>query len=1280
MLEIKEHIQHCLRKDQFRFRRRLAQIQKIDDENIRQSKLDLLQQQISASAELFTKRQSLVPAITYPDLPIMAKKQEIIDALLYHQIIIIAGETGSGKTTQLPKFCLEAGLGVSGFIGHTQPRRLAARSVASRIASELNSDVGHLVGYQVRFSDKTSPSTLIKLMTDGILLSQTQNDKWLNDYDCIIIDEAHERSLNIDFLLGFLKNLCQMRPDLKLIVTSATIDVERFSCFFNEAPLIKVEGRTFPVEVRYLANNGVSENEDPVQAVQDAVACAFQDGPGDILIFQTGEKEIREVSEALRAQDLPNTVVLPLFSRQSIGEQQKIFQSMHKRKIIIATNVAETSITVPNIRFVIDGGLHRISRYNYRNKLQRLPIEPISQASAEQRKGRCGRVGPGICYRLYSEEDLLTRDLYTEPEILRTNLAGVILKMLSLGWKSIPHFPFLDAPDSRYIKDGYALLERLGAVTSDSEITKIGQQLAMIPIEPKLGRIIIGANHFGALSEILIIVSALSIIDPREYPAECKEKANLSHAQFAHPTSDFLTYLKLWEFINEHKQKLSNQKFRKLCRENFLSYLRICEWLDVYSQLQDIVKELHFKPNQVAADTSQIHKSLLTGFIDGIGLKEQKTEYLGARGVKFFLHPGSTLFKKPPSWIVAGEIVHTSKTYARTNGEVELKWIEEVAKPFLKRQYVEPHFDVKEQRVVAFERATLFGLEIISRRKVSYEKITPLEARKIFILQGLIEQQLNTRCAFYAKNNRTIQELRSLEDRTRRQVVMVDEGLIAAFYETHLPLDVMSTASLDAWAKQHDDNQLVFKEEDIGIDKSRAAWWEKKFPLQLIYDDKPYQLVYKFDLTAEDDGVTLQIPIESLALLQENDFSWLVEGLVTEKIAVYFKSLPKRLRVLLNPLPETIGHAKANVNRQLSFDNALRLYLEQKLGMTLASTLWDSVFLPNYLKMHFKVLGPQKELLADGDKLATLYEQLREKFSGNMTQNDSLERKNILSWDFESLEERHVILRNRLELIYYPALVDAGNSVSIVLFDTPSSAHYHHYLGVARVYALSLKEASSFIRKQIQANKKHFQVQNSPLGEYAVVTEELLLSAIVNTFPDLQVRTKAAFSAQLELHRNDLVGKANTLIAAAKEWIPLNQQIENVLYRLADKPSKEMQVVLTDTQNQLKNLFEQHFLTRVPLVTLLRYTTYLNAILIRLEKLPRLLDRDKDAMVSLHKVQKAYESKLASKKDSNIHWDDPLMLFRFKIEELRISLFAEKLRTQEPVSEVRLLKLLEKLG
>lgn len=1277
MIEIAKRIQHCLRKDQFLFRRKLTHIQKIQDEALRSEKLIQLEKRISASCELFAKRQLLVPTIHYPDLPIMAKKQEIIDALKLHQVIIVAGETGSGKTTQLPKFCLEAGLGVSGFIGHTQPRRLAARQVATRIANELQSEVGNLVGYQVRFSDKTSPSSLIKLMTDGILLTQTQNDKWLNEYDCIIIDEAHERSLNIDFLMGFLKTLLQRRRDLKVIVTSATIDVERFSAFFN-APLITVEGRSFPVEVKYLAHNKLSEYDDPVQSVVDAVKLAYQDGPGDILIFQSGEKEIREVSEALNAENLVNTMVLPLFARQSVGEQQKIFQSMHKRKIIIATNVAETSITVPNIRFVIDGGLHRISRYNYRNKLQRLPIEPISQASAEQRKGRCGRVGPGICYRLYSEEDFLTRDRYTEPEILRTNLAGVILKMLSLGWKAIDEFPFLDAPDSRYIKDGYALLERLGAV-ADGNITPIGRQLALIPIEPKLGRIIIGAHQYGALSEILIIVSALSIIDPREYPADFKEKANLSHAQFAHPASDFLSYLNLWNYVNEQKQKLSNQKFRKLCRENFLSYLRICEWQDVHAQLLDIVNELQFKPNQVAAENSLIHKALLTGLLDTIGQKEQKTEYQGARGVKFFLHPGSSLFKKPPSWIVACEIVHTSKTYARGNAEVELKWIEEVGKSLLKRQYVEPHFDLKEQRIVAFERATLFGLEIISRRKVSYEKISPIEARRLFILQGLVEQQLNTRCHFYTKNCQTIANLKALEDRTRRQVILVDENVVYEFYEKNLPPNITSVNALEQWAKHHDDSILLIQEADFGFTKE-SAMWEQLFPPELVVDEKSYQLQYKFDLAAEDDGVTLLVPIESLAKLQAHNFSWLIEGLIAEKIAFYLKSLPKRLRVMLAPLPETVAKAAHELDRNQPLDLALRHFVEDKLGIKLDAAIWENVFLPAHLSMHFVIIGSQKEILASGDHLSSLYEKLHEKFSSKMTEQNPLEKTNIIQWDFGNLPERHVQQKNSLQLIYYPALLDAGTSVSIKLYDNPDVARFCHSIGLARLYLLTCKDAATFIKRQIQSQKKSFAIANSPLGEYAVFIDELLLGASLHTFSDNTIRTLEGFTKQLNANRNDLVTKANTLINAAKEWITLHQQIESVMYRLADKPSKEMSVVINDVNDQLKDLFMQHFIQRVPWVTLLRYTIYLKGILIRLEKLPRLLPRDKEAMAILNKIQKAYESKLASKKQTFLHWDDPLLLFRFKLEEFRISLFAEKLGTQEVVSEVRLLKLLEKLG
>lgn len=1279
MLQIEAQLQHCLRKDRYLLQKQWLNLEKITDLVLREEKLLRWQEKLAISQEMFAKRQALVPSMTYPDLPIMAKKQEIIAALANHQVVIVAGETGSGKTTQLPKLCLEAGLGVSGYIGHTQPRRLAARAVASRIASELQSEVGHLVGFQVRFSDKTSPTSLIKLMTDGILLSQTQQDKWLQQYDCIIIDEAHERSLNIDFLLGYLKNLLQKRPDLKLIVTSATIDVERFATFFNHAPLICVEGRSYPVEVRYLAESALSERSDPVQSVLEAVTAAYQEGLGDILIFQSGEKEIREVCEALQAQNLPNTIILPLFSRLSVGEQQKIFQSMHKRKIIVATNVAETSITVPNIRFVIDEGLQRIKRYNFRNKLQRLPIEPISQASSEQRKGRCGRVGPGICFRLYTEEDLLTRDRYTEPEILRTNLAGVILKMLSLGWHSLERFPFLDVPDNRFIKDGYALLERLEAVSKQGTITPIGRQLAEIPIEPKLGRIIIGANQYGALKEILIIVSALSIVDPREYPIEFKEKATQSHAKFLQSNSDFMAFLTLWEFIHQQKSTLSNQKFRKLCRENFLSYLRICEWQDVHAQLQDVVKELHFKVNQLAAEPRQIHQALLTGFLDTIGQKEQKTEYLGARGVKFLLHPSSVLFKKPPLWVLACEIVHTSKTYARVNAEIDLKWIEEVARHLLKRQYVEPHLDIKEQKVVAFERATLFGLEIISRRKVNYEKIDPVEARRIFILQGLVEQQLTTRCLFYQKNNQTIAHLRKLEDRIRRQVTLVNEELIYAFYERHLPAGILSVRTLEQWAKQADERILIFSAADIGVDNDSAAW-ESLFPSTLSIADKSYSLRYQFDLAAEDDGVTMLVPVDALAKLQEQDFSWLIPGLLTEKIASYLKALPKRLRVLLNPLPETIKQATLALNSQLPFEKALRTYLAEIKGLALGQDIWQHLVIPAHLKMHFTVLGPQNEILATGDDLPLLYDKLRGKFTDPNTLQSPFAHQGQTTWDFGDIPTRHIEQKNQLQLIYYPALTDNKENVKLALYETPILAQDYHRLGLARLYLLTLKDSAAFIKKQMQAQKKVIQQYPHPFGDFTVLTEQLLLSVAAHTFTDITVRSKAAFEEQLQKYRQELIGKANTLISALKEWLALHQQIERLRYRLADKASKEMQVVLSDVDNQLLNLFEQHFMRQTPWLVLMRYTIYLKGIVVRLENLPRLLARDKESMESLRKVQKAYESKLASKKQVVYAWDDPLLLFRYKIEELRISLFAQKLGTQETVSAVRLLKLLENLG
>ncbi len=1264
--------------DQFWLKKQYQKLKRITDPAEQEKKNLLLQEKIAKSIQRKENRINHLPQITYPALPISLEKDRIIRAIQENQVVIIAGETGSGKTTQLPKICLEAGCGRAGMIGHTQPRRIAARVVAARIASELQSELGEIVGYKVRFSDRTSHDSYIKIMTDGILLTETQNDKWLQQYDCIIIDEAHERSLNIDFLLGYLKNLLAKRNDLKVIVTSATIDIERFSTFFNDAPIIEVEGRTYPVEVNYLGNDFSSESEDPILQAMDAVELACRKGPGDILIFQSGEKEIREMIDVLSTSQLKNISVLPLYARQSVSEQQKIFQSARGRKIIVSTNVAETSITVPNIRYVIDPGFARISRYNYRNKLQRLPIEPISKASADQRKGRCGRVGPGICYRLYSEEDFQTRTTFTEPEILRTNLAGVILRMLSLGLKNIEIFPFIDPPDTRYIKDGFTLLQRLEAVDDNFKITSIGLALANIPIEPKLGRIIIAANHYGALKEILIIVSALSIVDPRERPEGFQTQADEAHAKFSHENSDFLTFLNLWKFVYEHKENLSHSRFRKLCRENFLSFLRVCEWFDVHSQLMEVAHEMKFRMNQVEADFSAIHKCLLTGFIDNIGLKDEKREYVGARNIKFFIHPASNLFKKSPSWLLACEIVHTTKAYARTNAQIETKWIEEVAQHLLKKQCYEPFFEVKSQRVMAWQKATLFGLEIYNKRKTNFDKHSPIEARKIFIEQGLVQRNLATKAPFFQENEQTIKKIEEIEHRIRRQQVLLDNDSIYRFYDEHIPHYICSTSALEKWLKDKDKNFLCFNEDQITyqeIDSTLLA----QYPSYLIVKGESFKLEYKFDLGALDDGITLVLSSEALKFLKDEDFSWLVPGFIEEKITFFLKALPKRIRAMLAPLPFHINEAKKTIHaEQGTFTVALAKYIYDHAKIDLKNSIWDDIVLPADLKMHFRIIDKEGNQIAIGDDLKEIYETDKTQYAST---GHSIEQKGLTEWNFEDLPAIYKARKNKLDFIYYVALVDNLTSVSIQLFDTENEAKLAHKAGLARMFLFYLIDNTKYFKRNIsQALKKTLTNLYSPFGSYDDLLEEILFAEASHLFvTNADMRTKSQFMTQLETYRQQFLSGANLILKLIEQILSAYQTLLFAIEKMEAK-SKDFAIALSDIKQQLAALLAPGFVKTTPLVWLKRYPIYLKAIELRMEKLPRQLQQDKQAMSETHIVQKAYLSKLRNIDSASYDSEDPLLSFRWKIEELRISYFAQGLKTIEPVSKVRLLKLLENLG
>ncbi|NRA79766.1 MAG: ATP-dependent RNA helicase HrpA, partial [Pseudoalteromonas sp.] len=871
----------CLRKDQFIFKKRLHGIKKINDETKQANIAQKIAEDISRSQQLREQRLAALPKVTYPEqLPVSQKKDDIKQAIANNQVVIIAGETGSGKTTQIPKMCLELGRGVDGYIGHTQPRRLAARSVANRIAEEMQCELGQQVGFKIRFSDQVSDNSYIKLMTDGILLAEIQQDRYLNQYDTIIIDEAHERSLNIDFILGYLKNLLPKRPDLKVIITSATIDPERFSKHFDDAPIIEVSGRTFPVEVRYRPTTEINKDEmeadgDQLQGIFDAVDELCDEGPGDILIFMNGEREIRDTADALSKRNLKGTDVLPLYSRLSNAEQNRIFAPHSRRHIILATNVAETSLTVPGIRYVIDPGTARISRYSYRTKVQRLPIEPISQASANQRKGRCGRIEAGICIRLYSEEDFNSRPEFTDPEILRTNLASVILQMLGLGLGDMQQFPFVQAPDSRNINDGLTLLEELEAIKpakrhKKTELTKSGRSLSRLPVDPRLAKMVLTADGLGALREVIIIVAALSIQDPRERPQEKRGAADEKHGRFDDPDSDFIAFLNLWNYLEEQQSELSNSQFRKLCQKDFLAYMRIREWQDIVYQLSTVCNEMGMKATTNVADSERIHQSLLSGMLSHIGFKDEKQIYKGARNSQFHIFPGSGLFKKSPKWIMSAELVETSKLYARINARIDLKWVEGFAQHLVKRSYSEPHWEKKPGAVIAFEQQTLYGLLIVNKRRCVYSNIDPKVSRELFIRTALVEQELGQNEGFLQYNQELIEDIQVLENKSRRRDILVDEQTLFEFYDKKIPQDVNNRAAFNKWwkgQKQKDKRFLHMSREEL-MQHGADHVTEFDYPDTWQQENLLLPLAYHFDPGQAVDGVAVQIPVALLNQVQ----------------------------------------------------------------------------------------------------------------------------------------------------------------------------------------------------------------------------------------------------------------------------------------------------------------------------------------------------------------------------------------------------------------------------
>ena len=1279
---LSERIADAMLCDQHSLRRRLRALAQLRGAE-HAAALAALERDLQRSCERRAQRLLLTPRCEFPpELPISQCRDEIAAAIAAHPVVVVCGETGSGKTTQLPKICLELGRGIGGFIGHTQPRRLAARTVAARIAQELNSPLGVAVGYKVRFSDHTHSDGYVKLMTDGILLAEIQQDRYLTRYDTLIIDEAHERSLNIDFLLGYLKRLLPKRPDLKLIVTSATIDPQRFSCHFGDAPVIEVSGRTYPVEMRYrplLAQDEDGRDRDQRQAILDAVDELARIGPGDVLIFLSGEREIRDTAEALRKHHPPHTEIVPLYARLSAQEQNRVFQSHGGRRIVLATNVAETSITVPGIRYVVDTGYARMSRYSHRSKVQRLPIEKISQAAANQRAGRCGRVSAGVCIRLYDEADYLMRPRFTEPEILRSNLAAVILQMLALGLGEIEDFPFVEPPDGRYVRDGYQTLLELGAVDEARQLTPLGKKLARLPIDPRVARMVLAASGEGALAEVLIIAAALAVPDPRERPLEQAQAADQKHKLFQDERSDFLGYLQLWGIYHEHARHLSQAKLRQWCREHFLSYVRLRDWHDIHAQIAAMVKDMGLHPNAQPAVPDAIHRALLAGLLSNIGWKTEAQEYLGARGVKFTISPGSALHKKGLAWLMAAELTETGRIYARTVAPIDPLWIERLAPHLIKRHYLEPHWERKQASVMALERVTLFGLTLVPGRKVHYGRIDPKTSRKLFIRDGLVEGEYHTEAPFFHHNRELIAEVEGIEHKVRRQDILVDPETLYAFYDERIPAGIYDGRSFERWrlaAEQADPQQLFLSREYLMRREPQLA--VEQFPERLKAGALELPLSYRFEPGHAEDGVTATLPLAALNQLPEEPLEWLVPGMLQDKIAALIKSLPKNLRRNFVPAPD---FAKACVQALTPYEGNLRQRVAHQLlrmtGLEVPEDAWDISAIPPHLLMNLKLLGADGNVAAMGRDVAALRaaqgEQAARSFARMPTQE--CERDQVIEWDFGDLPSQVEFTREGVRLAGYPALVDERGKVALRLLDSPVTAERAHRAGVRRLYMLIFAEKMKYLQRNlpgIQAMCMHYM----RVGGCEDLKQDIVAAVCHHAFEcDAPARTAAQFAARGAQGAGRLVMTAQELCGWVGEALA---QYHAVAGKLARDPAPGLRDAYADMRQQVERLIRPGFVLSTPYAQLRHLARYLKAVAARIDKLPANTARDKQLMAEIQPLWKAYEEHAAKHARAGVQ-DPHLQTYRWLIEELRVSLFAQELRTVVPVSVLRLKKQWEKI-
>lgn len=1257
-----------------------------------------------------------LPRIDFPEaLPVSARREEIAEALRQNQVLIVAGETGSGKTTQLPKICLSIGrgpgsgerTGQGGLIGHTQPRRIAATSTAKRIAQELGSPVGEHVGYQVRFNDTMSPGASVKLMTDGILLAETQTDPLLRAYDTIIIDEAHERSLNIDFLLGYLREILPKRPDLKVIITSATIDAQRFSAHFTlggkPAPVIEVSGRLYPVEIRYrpiLADTPVenaprtaaARERDLYEGIVDAVDELSRLGPGDVLVFLPGEREIREAAEALRKHHPPHTEILPLFARLSVQEQERVFRTSNARRIVLATNVAETSLTVPGIRYVVDTGLARVKRYSYRNKVEQLQVEPVSQAAANQRAGRCGRVADGVCIRLYDETEFAGRARYTDPEILRSSLAGVILRMKALRLTEIEAFPFIEPPLGRAIADGYQLLQELGAVDDANQLTSLGRQLARLPLDPRVARVILAGREGHCLREMLIIASALSVQDPRDRPQEAQEAADQAHRKFMDERSEFLGWVKLWKWFEDAvAHKKSNRQLQDLCRASFLSHLRLREWRDVHSQLMTTVTEQGWRLNDSEPTYEQVHKALLTGLLGNIGVKLDEAdtrgrEYLGARAIKFHLWPGALIARKVGRWVVAAELVETSRLFARTLAKIEPEWLEQVGSHLLKVSWSDPHWEKKAGQVLALERATLYGLVVYQHRRVHFGPMNPGEARELFIRRGLVEGEFDTRLPFFAHNQRLVREIENLEHKSRRQDVLVDDELIFAYYDRLVPADIHQQTTFETWYKaaSAEDRKLLYLNRDELMRHEAAGITTDLFPKQMPVAGVDMALTYHFEPGSHRDGVTLTVPLFALNQVRPERAEWLVPGMIREKVHLLLKSLPQKLRRHCVPLPD---YAAGFVERQPFGEgdlvDVLIADIRAQTGTMIRRADFKLETLPAHHAMNFKVIDEHGRQLDMGRNLA----QLRAELGGQAQQSfqtiaardvpaaEAGQYDNLTNWAFGELPELLEIRKGNQTLFGYPALVDRETHCDVEVFDDPQEAARVHHAGLRRLFALQLREPVKFVQKNIP-NLSEMAMQYMNLGTQEMLRDQIVTLALERACMQAPLpRSDAEFAARKE------EGRARLSLLAQE----IARLAGTILAEYSGLPRKLLQArpfgsAFGDLEGQLNGLMTRDFLADNDYGQLVHFPRYLKGMALRVDKLKADPARDAQRMQEMTPlIQQWQRAQKQLRTQGRGAEDARLDEFRWMLEELRIALFSQELRTPVPMSVKRLQKVWESM-